>query len=130
MSAVDVLSTTQTVVVAVAAVLLGVAAAFTLYRMAKGPTNLDRIISSDLIVGIAVAAFGLQILVVDDETALPIMLAISLVGFIGAVAMARFVLDRHIEPSDVRRTGRSGDGARASVRGERPVRSDEQGVEE
>lgn len=130
MTAVEAVRTAQSVIVAIAAIVLVVASGFTLYRMAKGPTNLDRIISSDLIVGIAVAAFGLQILLSDEETTLPIMLAISLIGFIGAIAMARFVRDRTIEPSDLRRSRRRTDPTRATVRGERPVRSDDHGREE
>lgn len=116
------LHTAQTVVVAISVLTLVAAAGFTLYRLAKGPTNLDRIIASDLMVGIAVAGFGLDVLLSDDETTLPIMLAISLVGFIGAVSMARFVHDRQVTgPRDLRRSRRRGDGARPVVRGERPA---------
>lgn len=123
MSPVEAVRTAQTVVVAISVLVLVAAAAFTLYRLAKGPTNLDRIIASDLMVGIAVAGFGLEILLSTDGTTLPIMLAISLVGFIGAVSMARFVPDsRHVGPPDVRRSRRRGDGGRPTVRGERPVR--------
>lgn len=112
----------QNVVVAITVLALVAAAGFTLYRLAKGPTNLDRIIASDLMVGIAVAGFGLEVLLSDDETTLPIMLAVSLVGFIGAVSMARFVHDRRVTgPRDVRRSRRRGDGARPVVRGERPA---------
>ena len=128
MSPVEAVRTAQTVVVAASVVILVLAAGFTLYRLTKGPTNLDRIIASDLMVGIAVGAFALQVVLSDDETTLPIMLVISFVGFIGAVSMARFVHDqRMMVPRDVRRSRRRGDGGRPIVRGERPAGTETSG---
>ena len=122
MSPVEAVRGAQTVVVATSIVILVIAACFTLYRLTKGPTNLDRIIASDLMVGIAVGAFALQVVLSEDETTLPIMLVISLVGFIGAVSMARFVHDQRMTmPRDVRRSRRRGEAGRPTVRGERPA---------
>lgn len=122
MSPVEAVRGAQTVVVATSIVILVIAACFTLYRLTKGPTNLDRIIASDLMVGIAVGAFALQVVLSEDETTLPIMLVISFVGFIGAVSMARFVHDQRMTmPRDVRRSRRRGEGGRPTVRGERPA---------
>lgn len=120
MSAVETLRVVQSGLVAASIVVLVAAAGFTLYRLAKGPTSLDRIIASDLIVGIAVGAFALQMVTSSLVTTLPIMLALSLVGFIGAVSMARFVHDQVPgSPDEVRRARRRAEGRRAVVRGER-----------
>ncbi|SDB88106.1 multicomponent Na+:H+ antiporter subunit F [Raineyella antarctica] len=122
MSPEQVVRAVQHVVVAISVVALVVAAGFTLYRLSKGPTNLDRIIASDLMLGIAVGGFALHIVLSEETTALPVVLAISLVGFIGAISMARFVHDRQpSSPPDVRRSRRRGDTGRQTVRGERPV---------
>lgn len=94
MSAVDRIEAIQAVVAVIAVVVLGAAAAVTLVRLSKGPTSLDRIIASDLIVGIAVGGLALEVVLSDRLTTLPILLALSLVGFIGAVSMARFVHDQ------------------------------------
>lgn len=121
MNPVEVVRTAQLVVVLLSIGTLAAAAGFTLYRLSKGPTSLDRIIASDLIVGIAVGAFALHVVVSNQTTTLPIMLAISLVGFIGAVSMARFVHDRpETSRRDIRRTRRHGDARGPVVRGERP----------
>ncbi|WOP18495.1 monovalent cation/H+ antiporter complex subunit F [Raineyella sp. LH-20] len=116
MSAVDRIEAVQAVVAVIAVVVLGVAAGVTLVRLSKGPTSLDRIIASDLIVGIAVGGLALQVVLSDRLTTLPILLALSLVGFIGAVSMARFVHDQ--VPGSTgefgRRARRRGDGRRPS----------------
>ncbi|WOQ18255.1 monovalent cation/H+ antiporter complex subunit F [Raineyella sp. W15-4] len=127
MTAVDSIEAAQGLVAIVAVVVLGLAAAVTLFRLAKGPTSLDRIIASDLIVGIAVGGLALQVVLSDRLTTLPILLALSLVGFIGAVSMARFVHDQ--VPGSAgevgRRSRRRGEGRRPTVRAERSASTPE-----
>ncbi len=74
-----------------AAVMLTVAAILTLWRMVAGPTPLDRIIASDVIVAIAIAAVALYSVIAGNATGLPILLGLSLVGFTGAVGVARLI---------------------------------------
>lgn len=119
MNAVDTLESIQSGVAVAAVVVLGIAAAVTLTRLAKGPTSLDRIIASDLMVGVAVGGLALQVVLSDQLTTLPILLALSLVGFIGAVSMARFVHDQTPGgPGEVRRSRRRAEGRRPAVRAE------------
>jgi len=74
-----------------AATMLSVAAILTLWRLVSGPTPLDRIIASDVIVAIAIAAVGVYSVIAGNATGLPIVLALSLVGFTGAVGVARLI---------------------------------------
>jgi multicomponent Na+:H+ antiporter subunit F len=74
-----------------AAAMLSVAAILTLWRLVSGPTQLDRIIASDVIVAIAIAAVALYSVIAGNATGLPIVLTLSLVGFTGAVGVARLI---------------------------------------
>ena len=47
------------VIIGIAALLLFASAVLTLWRMVQGPTGLDRIIASDVMVAIAIAAAAL-----------------------------------------------------------------------
>ncbi len=81
----------MTYLLAGAAVMLGAAAILTLWRLVAGPTPLDRIIASDVIVAIAIAAVALYSVIAGNSTGLPILLGLSLVGFTGAVGVARLI---------------------------------------
>ncbi len=74
-----------------AAAMLTLAAILTLWRLVAGPTPLDRIIASDVIVAVAIAAVALYSVIAGNATGLPILLCLSLVGFTGAVGVARLV---------------------------------------
>ncbi|MCU1688784.1 MAG: multiple resistance and pH regulation protein [Pseudonocardiales bacterium] len=69
---------------------LGVAAALTIYRMAAGPTMLDRVIAMDVLVAIVVCGLGVEAAFNRHATTLPILVVLSLVGFVGSVSVARF----------------------------------------
>lgn len=88
------MSLITTVVLCAAAVLLGIAAVVAVTRIAAGPTQLDRSIAADLIVAVTVAAVGLWMVWTDLSTELVLLVLLSLVGFTGAVGVARLVSDR------------------------------------
>ena len=79
------------VIIGIAALLLFASAVLTLWRMVQGPTGLDRIIASDVMVAIAIAAAALYSVLARNATGLPILLGLSLVGFTGAVGVARLI---------------------------------------
>ena len=79
------------IILGAAAVMLSLAAILTLWRLVSGPTPLDRIIASDVIVAIAIAAVALYSVIAGNATGLPILLVLSLVGFTGAVGVARLI---------------------------------------
>nr|WP_156267428.1 monovalent cation/H+ antiporter complex subunit F [Kocuria sediminis] len=78
------------IAVAVAAVLLSTAAAGTLYRLAKGPSLLDRVVATDVLLAIVAAALAVEMAYHRHLNNLILMVIVSLVGFIGAVTVARF----------------------------------------
>lgn len=88
-----------------ALVLLVVSAGFALYRMAVGPTSLDRSVASDVMIAILIGATGLYTVVSGNELGMPVLLVLSLLGFTAAVGMARLISNRsdHIQTMRERR---------------------------
>ena len=82
------------VMVAIGGVLLVVAASLTVARMARGPSSLDRVVAADVLVAVVIAVMAAEAVLNDHATTLPVMLVLSLLGFAGAVSIARFVAER------------------------------------
>ncbi len=78
------------VVVCVCAAAFTAAAVVTLWRIARGPTMLDRMVALEVLIAATVGAVGLEAAVNRHTTTLPILVVLSLVGFIGSVSVARF----------------------------------------
>ncbi|MEV0596102.1 monovalent cation/H+ antiporter complex subunit F [Nonomuraea cavernae] len=70
--------------------LLGCAALATLYRMARGPNMLDRAVALDVMTALAMCGIGAFAAIRHDYSDVPIMLVLSLLGFVGSVSIARF----------------------------------------
>lgn len=75
-------------------VLLGCGAAATLYRVGRGPTMLDRAVALDVLTSLSMCGVGAFAVVRDDYSDLPILLVLSLLGFVGSVSLARFFAGR------------------------------------
>ncbi|WP_131106281.1 monovalent cation/H+ antiporter complex subunit F [Ornithinimicrobium sufpigmenti] len=71
--------------------LLFLSALLSLIRITLGPSVLDRVVASDVLVSIVVCALGAYAALTDAWTTLPLLISLSLVGFMGSVAVARFV---------------------------------------
>lgn len=71
--------------------LLAVSALLALIRITIGPSVLDRVVGSDVLVSIVVCSLGAQAALTDGSSTLPLLISLSLVGFMGSVAVARFV---------------------------------------
>jgi multicomponent Na+:H+ antiporter subunit F len=78
------------VVAAVVAVLLSAAVALALIRIVRGPSVLDRIVGVDVLLAIVVCAIAAEAAITRDATSLPILVVLSILGFIGSVSVARF----------------------------------------
>ncbi len=85
----------------VCTVILGAAAALTLYRLVKGPTTLNRTIALDVIVAISVCAMAVEAAVNLHTTTLPVLVVLSLLGFVGSVSIARFAAREDTGKGDV-----------------------------
>jgi len=81
----------ETVLTWIIGALLAVSAALTLVRITRGPSVLDRVVATDVLVSIVVCALGAYAALTEAWTTLPLLISLSLVGFLGSVAVARFV---------------------------------------
>jgi multicomponent Na+:H+ antiporter subunit F len=81
-------------------VLLAVASALVLYRIFVGPSNLDRIVATDILLIIVIAGIGLDAAWHRRDTSLPLLVILGLVSFVGGVAVTRF-LSREDDPHDL-----------------------------
>lgn len=94
MDAVEVVNLVEDILLVASIVVLALAGLLTMYRLNKGPTSLDRIMASDLVAGIVIGIIAIWISRTELEFGLTIMLVLSVVAFIGAVSMSRFMHDQ------------------------------------
>ena len=69
---------------------LALAALLLLARITRGPTMLDRVIALDVLVAVIICGLALEAAVNQHTTTLPILVVLSLLGFVGSVSVARF----------------------------------------
>jgi multicomponent Na+:H+ antiporter subunit F len=79
-----------TAVVVICGVLLTIGFALAVIRAEKGPSMLDRTIALDIVVTTMIAAVALYAAVNRRTDVVPILVVLSLVGFVGSVTIARF----------------------------------------
>jgi len=79
------------VVVVVAIGMVVVAALLALVRVEKGPSMLDRALGLDLLTASLVGAIAIEAAWHRRTETIPILVALSLVGFVGSVVISRFV---------------------------------------
>ena len=70
---------------------LGLAAVLVLVRLVLGPSVPDRIVALDVLVQIIVAGIAVAAAVTRDGTYLSVLVAVSLLAFVGTVTVGRFV---------------------------------------
>ena len=78
------------VVVAVCAVLLTAGAVLAVVRAERGPSILDRTVALDIVVTVLIAGGALYASLERRTDIVPILVVLSLVGFVGSVTVARF----------------------------------------
>ena len=70
---------------------LFLAALLTLTRLVRGPSVPDRIVSLDVLLQLVVGGIAVSAAVTGDGDFLAVLVAVSLLGFVGTVTVARFV---------------------------------------
>ncbi|MDO5025320.1 MAG: monovalent cation/H+ antiporter complex subunit F [Trueperella sp.] len=77
-------------------ILLFISAFLVILRILKGPSSLDRMVGVDFMTSILVGAFSLLAAITRRADLVPVLVVLSVVGFVGSTAMARFItpLDR------------------------------------
>lgn len=88
----------MTIIAVVVVVLLAAGIGLTLVRIVRGPSTLDRIVGTDVLLAIILGAIAAEAAYTRDATGLPIMLGLGLLGAIGSVAVGRFVDPASREP--------------------------------
>lgn len=88
------------IVLAVTAVILSLSAGGAIIRIARGPSLLDRVLASDVLLAILGAALCIDMAVNRHLNNLMLLVALSIIGFIGSVTVARFVADRREQPHE------------------------------
>jgi multicomponent Na+:H+ antiporter subunit F len=96
-----------TVAVVTAAALLAAGATLAVVRVERGPTILDRTVAFDVLATTLVGAVALEAAWSRRTETIPILVVLSLVGFIGSVAISRYAARERREEG----TGRGVDEA-------------------
>lgn len=86
----------MTVVAVIVAVLLAGGVGMTMVRVVRGPSTLDRIVATDVLLAISVVAVTCVVAFTRDATALPILAVLSILGFVGSVSVARFATRKRV----------------------------------
>ncbi|MDA8370533.1 hypothetical protein EMG21_34215 [Klebsiella pneumoniae] len=71
-------------------VMLTLGVAFTLFRLVRGPSVLDRIICLNVISVLLVSFVAIEVALRGDVTYLGLMVTIALLGFVGPLIASRF----------------------------------------
>lgn len=74
--------------------MIAVAGLLTLLRLVSGPRALDRIMALDVLVTMAIAAIAVGMTVREDTTAIPVVVVLALLAFIGSVTAAHLIEKR------------------------------------
>ncbi|OBI47460.1 cation:proton antiporter [Mycobacterium kyorinense] len=74
----------------IAGILLGAAAAITMYRLLAGPSTLDRLVALDTLIAVTMCAIGTWAAFTLDSTVTYSLAALALISFVGSVSVARF----------------------------------------
>ncbi len=72
-------------------VMLAAAAAMALFRIIRGPSILDRMISADMLLTTFICAMGAEMIYNSHTRTLPAMLAVAATAFLASVVVARYV---------------------------------------
>ncbi len=89
---------------------LGVAALCFATRLVTGPTLSDRVIGLDGLVLVGVAAVAIRSVVTGNGSFLPVLVVVTLVGFVSTAASARFIEARLEDQLDPEAEDRADDG--------------------
>lgn len=77
--------------------LLAVAMLCAVYRVFRGPSVLDRVISVDVLLIVVASMFLTDMVINDSQDYIVFVVGTAVIGFMGAVAIARFVAVRRPE---------------------------------
>lgn len=77
-------------VIIVVTILISLTVLLALTRIVRGPSLLDRLVATELLLAAMIAAVGAEAAVHRHATTLPVLVVLALLGFLGSVALVRF----------------------------------------
>ncbi|MDL9946690.1 monovalent cation/H+ antiporter complex subunit F [Gordonia sp. ABSL11-1] len=80
----------MTYVWTVVSAMLMIAAVLTTIRVLRGPTSLDRLVALDTVIALCMCGLAAWAAFSRDSTVVPAIVALSLLSFVGSIAIARF----------------------------------------
>ncbi|TFD48383.1 sodium:proton antiporter [Cryobacterium frigoriphilum] len=79
------------IVAVVASAMFAVGALCAVYRIVVGPSVLDRVIASDVLVATIICALGAEMALNRHTDTLPVLLVLALFAVLGSLSVARFL---------------------------------------
>lgn len=79
------------IVLYIAGGMLAVAALLLLYRVIVGPSLVDRIIASDVLLTTLIIVVGADMAINEHTRTISLMVVLAVIGIFGSVSVARFV---------------------------------------
>ncbi|MGC2939639.1 MULTISPECIES: monovalent cation/H+ antiporter complex subunit F [unclassified Brevibacterium] len=73
------------------AVLLAASVVAALYRIVRGPSILDRMIGTDVVLASIMCGLGGYMALSDRTDLLPVLIVLAMLGFVGSVSVSRYV---------------------------------------
>jgi multicomponent Na+:H+ antiporter subunit F len=92
--------TATTVLYIAAGVLFSLAAGFAVVRIVRGPTILDRVIASDVLLTVLVLVVGAEMVIDGHTRTIPIMLVLTGTAALSTIAVARYVSKQDTRRND------------------------------
>lgn len=80
----------MTVVWTIVSAFILLAAVLTTFQLLRGPGSLDRLVSLDTLIALCMCGLGVWAAYSGDTTVVPAIVALSLLSFVGSIAIARF----------------------------------------
>ena len=78
----------ETILIWGVGIVLAVSGVLTLARVVTGPTMLDRVVALEVLMGILICSLGVEAAVHRHTTTLPVLVSLSLIGFLGSAVVA------------------------------------------
>jgi multicomponent Na+:H+ antiporter subunit F len=71
--------------------MLSIGAALAMVRLWRGPSLLDRVVATETLLAVVASGVAVYAALARDVTVVPSLVVIALLGFLGGVAVARYV---------------------------------------
>lgn len=81
----------MSVLLAIAGVILSLAALVALWRVIRGPSIVDRVIGSDVLLTTLILVVGTEMVANGHTRTIPLMVVLAATAILGTVSVARFV---------------------------------------